>query len=49
MAALQDGLLREAVALAPATVLTFDHQPHVNVGHVEERTKGLLQTLESGL
>jgi hypothetical protein len=30
-------------------VLTFDHQPHVNIGDVEERTKGLQQTLESGL
>jgi hypothetical protein len=30
-------------------VLTFDHQPHVNVDYGEERAKGLQQTLESGL
>jgi hypothetical protein len=30
-------------------VLTFDHQPHANVGYGEERAKGLQQTLESGL
>jgi hypothetical protein len=30
-------------------VLTFDHQPHVNVDDVDERTKGLRQILESGL
>lgn len=30
-------------------VLTFDHKPYSNVGDVEERTKGLLQILESGL
>lgn len=30
-------------------VLTFDHQPHVNVDYGEERAKGLQRTLESGL
>jgi hypothetical protein len=30
-------------------VLTFDHQPHVNVDDVDERTKGLRQILEAGL
>jgi hypothetical protein len=30
-------------------VLSFDHQPHVNVDDVDERTKGLRQILESGL
>ena len=30
-------------------VLTFDHQPHANVGDTEERTKGLQQKLEAGL
>jgi hypothetical protein len=31
------------------SVLTFDHQPHVNVDYGEERAKGLQRTLESGL
>jgi hypothetical protein len=30
-------------------VLTFDHQPHVNIDYGEERAKGLQQILESGL
>ena len=30
-------------------VLTFDHQPHSNVGDGEERAKGLQRILESGL
>lgn len=30
-------------------VLTFDHQPHVNVGDGEERAKGLRQILETNL
>lgn len=30
-------------------VLTFDHQPHVNVDYGEDRTKGLQQILEAGL
>jgi hypothetical protein len=30
-------------------VLTFDHQPHVNVDYGEDRAKGMRQTLESGL
>jgi hypothetical protein len=30
-------------------VLTFDHQPHVNIGDGEERAKGLQRILESGL
>ncbi len=30
-------------------VLTFDHQPHVNIDDVEERSKGIRQILESGL
>lgn len=32
-----------------AGVLTFDHQPHVNVDYSEDRTKGLQQILEAGL
>jgi hypothetical protein len=30
-------------------VLTFDHQPHVNVDYGQERAKGLQQALEDGL
>ena len=30
-------------------VLTFDHQPHVNVEYGDERAKGLQRVLESGL
>jgi hypothetical protein len=30
-------------------VLTFDHKPHTNIGDGQERTKGLIRALESGL
>jgi hypothetical protein len=30
-------------------VLTFDHKPHTNTGDGEERAKGLIRALESGL
>ena len=30
-------------------VLTFDHQPHANIGYGVEREKGLQRALESGL
>ncbi len=30
-------------------VLTFDHKPHTNIGDGDERAKGLIRALESGL
>ena len=30
-------------------VLTFDHKPQTNIGNGEERAKGLIRVLESGL